>query len=72
VRSIIIATVFVVLISIISFQAMPVSWELIASAIGGDVWSAKAMVVVWMLAPLCITLVSWIELSWRDNEGKRR
>ena len=61
-KSIVLATAIAILIGLVNFKSMPVSWydlTLVASSL----WAAKAQVAVWLLSPLLICVVAWIEIQ---------
>lgn len=66
-KSIIIATVIVVALSILTFACLPVSWYDLSLQVG-SLWNAKAMVTVWVLSPILISLVAWIEVHYLQTK----
>lgn len=61
-KSIVLATTIAILIGLVNFKSMPVSWYDL-TLIVGSLWAAKAQVAVWLLSPLLICVVAWIEIQ---------
>ena len=60
-KSVSIVTAIVVALSMLTFASLPISWYDI-SLTAGSMWSAKATVAVWVLSPILISLMAWIEI----------
>lgn len=61
-KSIVLATAIAILIGLVNFKSMPVSWYDL-TLVAGSLWAAKAQVAVWLLSPLLICVVAWIEIQ---------
>lgn len=61
-RTVLIATLLAIFIGLINFKALPVSWYDLSLA-AGSLWAARAQAVIWMLAPVMVALVAWIEIQ---------
>ncbi len=61
-KAILLATTIAILIGLVNFKSMPVSWYDL-TLMAGSLWVAKAQIVVWVLSPILVCAVSWIEIQ---------
>lgn len=69
-KAVLIATLLAILIGLINFKALPVSWYDLSLA-AGSLWAARAQAVIWMLAPVMVALVAWIEIQHLQSKGRK-
>lgn len=61
-KAVLVTTAVAILIGLVNFKTMPVSWYDL-TLVAGSLWAAKAQVAVWLLSPLLICVVAWIEIQ---------
>lgn len=69
-KAVLISTILAILIGLINFKALPVSWYDLSLA-AGSLWAARAQAVIWMLAPVMVALVAWIEIQHLQSKGRK-
>jgi len=61
-RTVLISALLAIIIGLINFKALPVSWYDLSLA-AGSLWAARAQAVIWMLAPAMVAVAAWIEIQ---------
>lgn len=61
-KAVLVATLLAMLIALGNFAALPVSWYDL-TLVAGSLWAAKAQVAVWVLSPILVCVVAWIEIQ---------
>lgn len=69
-KAVLIATILAILIGLINFKALPVSWYDLSLA-AGSLWAARAQAVIWMLAPAIVALVAWVEIQYLQSRVQK-
>lgn len=61
-KAVLVATAVAILIGLVNFKSIPVSWYDL-TLVAGSLWAAKAQVSVWVLSPILVCVVAWIEIQ---------
>lgn len=69
-KAVLISTLLAIFIGLINFKALPVSWYDLSLAVG-SLWAARTQAVIWMLAPVMVALVAWVEIQYLQSKVQK-
>jgi len=69
-KAVLISTLVAIIIGLINFKALPVSWYDLSLA-AGSLWAARAQAGIWMLAPATVAVAAWIEIQYLQSKVQR-